>query len=62
MIFGFLLTSLPNFVDLTSRIINNLYTFQTEKSNDLIGDISEMRNYLHNPSLHLLEVLDDINK
>ncbi len=38
------------------------FEFQTEKSNDLIGDISEMRNYLHNPSLHLLEVLDDINK
>ena len=38
------------------------FEFQTEKSNDLIGDISEMRNYLHNPSIHLLEVLDDINK
>jgi nucleoside-diphosphate-sugar epimerase len=38
------------------------FEFQTEKSNDLIGDISEMRNYLHNPKIHLLEVLDDINK
>ena len=38
------------------------FEFQTEKSNDLIGDISKMRNYLHNPSLHLLEVLNEINE
>jgi nucleoside-diphosphate-sugar epimerase len=39
-----------------------IFEFKLEKPNDLIGDISEMRNYLHNPKIHLLEVLDDINK
>ena len=38
------------------------FEFQTEKSNDLIGDISEMRHNLHNPKIHLLEVLEDINE
>jgi len=42
--------------------INPIFEFQLEKPNDLIGDISEMRYYLHNPKIHLLEVLDDINE
>jgi UDP-glucose 4-epimerase len=42
--------------------IKPIFEFQLEKPNDLIGDISEMRYYLHNPKIHLLEVLDDINE